>query len=251
MREKFQLIFLILLWLLFFKEDALGQTQFTIARNLEITDPEAKAGDIISQTNEGLFRSARPYDENIVGVVGENPILVFGKEGPRTLPVVSFGETSVRVSNINGEIKRGDFITSSEKPGLGQKASQSGIVIGKALENFNQEEGMIKAEINIQYHSFPSEEVSLSSVLGKIFEQLKKPENFPEILRYIFALALGGGSFLMGFLSFVRALRKGIEAIGRNPLAKRAIQLTMVLNLIGIGILTLAGLGLALFVILY
>jgi len=39
--------------------------------------------------------------------------------------------------------------------------------------------------------------------------------------------------------------------MGRNPLAKESIRMAMILNLIGILILTMAGLGLALFVILY
>lgn len=221
-----------------------------IAQNFEVTDPEVKVGDIVSQTKEGLFRSSIPYDENIVGVVGETPILVFGKPTPTTLSVVSFGKTLVRVSNINGEIKKGDFITSSEKPGTGQKANKSGFAVGRALEDFNQEEGLIKVEINIQYQYTPAE-TPVSGILNEIWKQLKEPKNFSEVLRYIFALILGGGIFSAGFFAFVSALQKGIEAMGRNPLAKKSIQLAMVLNLIGILVLTLAGLGLALFVILY
>jgi hypothetical protein len=250
MIKKFKLILLIFSLVFVLGGIVFAQDLPLIARNFEVADPEVKVGDIVSQTKEGLFRSNIPYDENIIGVVGEAPILAFGKPTPTTLPVVSFGETLVRVSNINGEIKKGDFITSSEKPGTGQKSSQSGFVAGRALEDFNQEEGLIKAEIDIQYQYAPAE-TPVSGILGKIWGQLGKPENLPEVLRYIFALILGGGSFSAGFFSFVSALRKGIEAVGRNPLAKKGIQLAMALNLIGILVLTLAGLGLALFVILY
>jgi len=222
-----------------------------IARSLEIADPEVEIGDIVSQTKEGVFRSNIPYDENILGVAGETPILVFGKPTPTTLPIISFGQTLVKVSNINGEIKRGDFITSSEKPGIGQKATQSGMVVGRALEDFNQEEGMIRAEINIQYANIFPPGISAKSIFGKILENIGRPEYFPEVLRYIFALLVGGGSFFAGFFSFIRTLHRGVEAIGRNPLAKRSIQIAMILNLIGIVILTLAGLGLAIFAIIY
>jgi len=248
--KKNRLILLIFFWTIIPGGLVFAQDLALIARNLEVADREAKVGDIISQTEEGLFRSSIPYDENIIGVVGETPILVFGKPTPLTLPIISFGETLVKASNINGEIKKGDFITSSEKPGVGQKAIQSGFVAGKALENFNQEEGLIRVEINIQYQYAPAK-TPVSGILSEIWGQLGKPENFPEVLRYIFALILGGGSFFAGFFAFVSALRKGIEAVGRNPLAKKSIQLAIVLNLIGILILTLAGLGLALFVILY
>jgi hypothetical protein len=249
--KKLSSILLIIFSFLIFNNLVFATGLSFIAKNLEVADPEAKTGDIISQTEKGLFRSSISYDENIIGVVGEKPILVFGKENPQTLPIVSFGETSVRVTNLNGEIKRGDFITSSEKPGLGQKATKNGWVIGKALEDFNQEEGMIRAEINIQYRVIEPLTTSVKEFVSQIFKQLGRPENLPEVLKYIFALILGGGSFLIGFLTFAKALRQGIESIGRNPLAKRVIQLSLVLNLIGIIILTLAGLGLALFVILY
>ena len=222
-----------------------------IARNLEVVDPEVEVGDIISQTKDGLFRSSIPYDENIIGVAGETPILVFGKPSPTTLPIVSFGETLTKVSNVNGEIKKGDFITSSNKAGVGQKATQSGFVVGRALEDFNQEEGLTTLAVNIQYVNIPARKFTFGGVIQEIISGLKIPENIPEVLRYLFAILLGGGSFFIGFFSFVKALREGVTGISRNPLAKKSIQSAMILNLIGILILTLAGLGLALFVILY
>jgi len=229
----------------------LAQGTPSMAKNLPVSDPEIKKGDIISQTENGFFRSSIPYDEKIVGIVGEVPVFVFGKETSATLPIVYFGETLVRVSNVNGEIKKGNFITSSAKPGVGQKANQSGFVIGKALEDFNQEEGLIKAEINVQYVNLSFSKISPLNFLSQFAEQLRKPEYFPEVLRYIFAAFLGGGSFFLGFFAFIKALQKGVEATGRNPLAKTSIRLAMILNLAGIIILTLSGLGLALFIIFY
>jgi len=229
----------------------LAQGMSFFARNLEINDPEAKVGDIVSQTEEGLMRANVSYDENIVGIVGENPIIiVFGKDDYNTLPIISFGETLTNVSNAAGEIRKGDFITSSDKPGVGQKAERSGFAVGIAMENFDQEEGLILVFIQPQKIIFPSETV-YGGVLDRIFSELNVPETIPEVLRYIFALVVAALSFIIGFLSFIKALREGLTAIGRNPLAKGSIQTAMVLNLIGISILTLAGLALALFVILY
>lgn len=222
-----------------------------IARNLEVVDPEVEVGDIISQTKDGLFRSSIPYDENIIGVVGETPILVFGKPTATALPIVFSGETLAKVTNINGEIKKGDFITSFNKSGIGQKATQSGFVVGRALEDFNQEEGLITLVVNIQYVNIPARKFTFGGVVQEIISGLKIPENIPEVLRYLFAILLGGGSFFIGFFSFVKALREGVTGISRNPLAKKSIQSAMILNLIGILILTLAGLALAVFVIIY
>ena len=228
----------------------LAQEISLIARNLEIADREAEVGDIISQTGEGLIRASTPYDENTIGVIGENPIMIFGKEGLDTLPVVSFGETLTKVSNAAGEIKKGDFITSSNQPGVGQKAEKSGFVVGMAMEGFNQEEGLISVFIQPQKIIFPSE-VGAGGVLDRILSGLSVPETIPEVLRYLFAMVVATLSFIIGFFSFIRASREGLTAIGRNPLAKGSIRTAMVLNLIGISILTLAGLALALFVILY
>jgi len=251
--KNFHFFSLILIfWGLFISiEIVLAQGLPLIATNLEINDPEAKIGDIIFQSKDGLFRSNIPYDQNILGVVGETPILVFGKLTTTTLPIVSSGETLVKVSNINGEIKKGDFITSSDKAGVGQKATKSGFIIGKALEDFNQEEGLITLAVNIQYVNIPAGKFTLGGVTQEIISGLKMPENIPEVLRYLFAVLLGGGSFFIGFVSFIKALREGVTGISRNPLAKKSIQSAMILNLAGILILTLAGLALASFVILY
>ena len=250
MAKKISKLFLLIFFLLFFLSRFVSAENFSfIAKNLEVSDKEAEAGDIVSQTEDGLFRSNKPYDENIVGVVGENPIMVFGRQTTETLPIISFGEAVIKVNNSNGKIKKGDFITSSKITGEGQKSTESGLVVARALENLNQEQGLIKAEINIQYQNIS--EVSAKGIIGPILKQFGTPENVPEVLRYIFALILAAGSFFAGFNAFIKALRKGIEALGRNPLAKKSIQLAIVLNLIGVLILALAGLGLALFVILY
>ncbi len=243
-------ILLIFLGLFVYGGVILAQEVSLIARNLEVADPEVIAGDIVSQTEEGLVRSSVPYDENIIGVIGQNPIMVFGKETPTTLPTISFGETLVKVSNISGEIKKGDFITSSDRPGVGQKAEQSGFVAGRAMEDFDQEEGLILVFVQPQKMLLPSETGS-GGVLDQIFSGLRIPETIPEVLRYIFALLVAMVSFIIGFFSFIRALREGLTAIGRNPLAKGSIRAAMILNLIGVSVLTLAGLALALFVILY
>jgi len=244
--KKFIYLLIFLFCFLFFGI-AFSQGNAFIGKNLKIADPETKAGDIVSLSEEGVIRAKTPYDENLIGVVGNTPILTFGKPSTNTLPILFSGQALVRVSNSNGEIKKGDFITSSEKPGIGQKATKPGLVIGRALESFDQQEGMILVEINIQRVNYTSPK----SIAGRLLENFGKPENFPYVLKYIFAVLLGMGSFFAGFVAFVRALQKGVEAMGRNPLAKKTIHFAMILNLVGITILTLAGLGLALFVIIY
>ncbi|MDP2720503.1 MAG: hypothetical protein Q8O75_00985 [bacterium] len=221
-----------------------------IATNTYIDDPAAKAGDILVKSGDKVIRAQEPYDANLFGIVVENPSLVLNKANNSTKPVISYGETLVKVSSRGGKVQQGDFITSSGTPGVGQRARESGFIIGRALEDLNGSEGLIGVFVNIQYRN-----VEGRPTFGRIFSfllsSLEKPENLPEVLRYLFALLVGGGAFFLGFISFGRSLRSGVEAIGRNPLAKTSIQLAMLVNLAGITILTAAGIALALFVIFY
>ena len=252
MKGEFKIYLFSLFFLVFiFQSKAFSQTLPSIAKNIEILDSDVRVGNIISQTENGFVKTNIPYDQNLVGVIGENPIMIFGKPSTSTFPLISYGEALVLVSNKNGEIKKGDFITSSEIPGVGQKATESGYVLGNALEDFNQKEGLIRVFVWPHYESFPPSKISIRTLFTQILQLMGRPENFPEVLRYIFAVILAILSLVVGFFGFVRTLAKGLEAIGRNPLAKKSIQFSMILNLIGIVILTLAGLGLALFVILY
>jgi hypothetical protein len=221
-----------------------------IARNLEVVDPKAAVGDILSKAEGGLVRSPAPYDRDLFGVAVENPSIVLNQATDKTLPVVSYGEVLVSVSSSNGEIKRGDFVTSSSVPGIGQKATDDGFVIGKALEDLSGKEGKISVFVNIQYRSVEGRP-SFGRIFSILSSSLEKPENLPEVLRYLFALLVGGGAFFFGFISFVRSLRSGVEAVGRNPMARTSIQIAMLFNLLGIFILTAAGVALSLFIIFY
>lgn len=230
-----------------------AQSVSQTASNLKVADPEAEPGDIITKSDLGLVRAEAPYDKNIIGVIGKKPAIVFNKPGTSTLPIVTQGEVMVKVSDANGEVEKGDYVTSSNKPGVGQKVDKSGYVVGKALEDLNTDQAKIRVSLGVQHLSLEeSRPLGIMKGIGwNILQGAQKPENFPEMLRYLFALLVGGGSFLLGFLSFVRTLQNGVQAVGRNPLAKRAIQISLAMNLAGIVILTGAGLALALFVILY
>jgi len=110
-------------------------------------------GTIVSITNTpnpindptALYLAApadKPYDGNLLGVLG-NPNL--GANGQKLAenyqPLVLAGRVPVKVTDLNGPIKVGDLITSSAIPGVGVRATEAGMVVGKALEEFNGENG--------------------------------------------------------------------------------------------------------------
>jgi hypothetical protein len=232
-------------------------TNGEIARNLPVADAAIKQGDIVSKTDKGLVLSSGEYDKNIFGVVVSDPSLSLNQNQSNSRSIVSYGISKVQVTDQNGTIKKGDLVTTSKTKGVGMKATASGFVLGKAIEDLKGKKGQIAVFINIQYQNVAGNGAkggitgSLNKALNLFTSSLEKPSNFPAILRYILAMIFAGGAFLFGYTSVVKAMRNGIDAVGRNPLAKRTIQAVLVMNLVGILIISSAGIGLALFIIFY
>ncbi|MBI2338376.1 hypothetical protein HYU95_04295 [Candidatus Daviesbacteria bacterium] len=225
----------------------------------EIIDTDAIEGDILKTTDKGLTKTTLGFDNKMFGVIVEQPLLVYrtteatGEATPKAgeaknKPVVRSGIAQVNVTNFNGPIKYGDYITSSSISGKGQKASESGYVIGVALAAFEGTNsqtidgpkgkvalGKIPVAIRIEYAeiSNPRFITRLFSFVGTAFlENINDPKKFGDAVRFIAAAMVVLLSFTFGFLTFSRSILKSIEAIGRNPLAKNTIQFSIILNII-------------------
>lgn len=206
-------------------------------------------GAIICNGPNGNEPCARDYDSGIMGVYSASPAinlddasLVDGK------PIVSSGKVRVRVSTAAGKIKVGDYITSSKTLGVGQKANKSGYALGTALENLEDDMGMISVSLGIR----PA--VLATTVGDNLWESLRSGLNSLYLtplaaLRYILAMLIVVGSFMLGFVYFGRVAKSGVEAIGRNPLAGRTIELGVIVNLIFTGLIMVLGLTLAYFIL--
>lgn len=213
------------------------------------SDRDVQEGDIISIPENNYVLSSKAYDESVFGVVTDAPALVMDDlalDGRRY--VVSEGEAFVRVSTINGPIQSGDFITTSENPGIGQKASQSGQIIGIALQSFTSENtdeiGDVLVGLDIRMN------FAEGNVRVNLVEALRSGTQAPFMtpltsLRYILAALVTAGSFILGFASFGKTSGSGVEALGRNPLAHKEIQRSIVFNLILTALIMITGLVLA------
>lgn len=213
----------------------------------EIADQNAAAGDIVKATDKGLTRTDIGFDNKMFGVIQDQPLLVYRTE-TKGKPIVRSGIAQVNVTTLNGPIKYGDYITSSPISGKGQKTSESGYVLGIALTSFNGEGAQeingpqgkvavatIPVAIKIEYAEVSSPRFAgrLIGALGSSFlEMLRVPQKISDLLRYIIAALIVIFSLSFGFLTFSRSVIKGIEAIGRNPLAKTTIQISMIINII-------------------
>ncbi len=219
----------------------------------EIAEPEAVDGDILKATDKGLLRTNIGFDNKMFGVIQDSPLLVYRTE-TKGKPVVRSGIAEVNVTTLNGPIKYGDYITSSSVAGKGQKASESGYTFGVALKEFTGEgapqvdgpngkvaAGKIPVAVRVEYT-----ELSNPRFAGRLFgfvgttllENISDPKQLGNVVRFIAAGLVILLSFTFGFLTFSRSIAKSIEALGRNPLAKSTIQLSMVIN---IGLLVVTG----------
>jgi len=104
---------------------------------------------VISTTNDiGVERSTRAFDTRVAGIVSSNPShLLSADEG--NVPLALTGRVPVKVTGEAGVIYRGDLLTTSTTPGHAMKCvnriSCTGAIVGKALEHFDGEKGMITA----------------------------------------------------------------------------------------------------------
>ena len=174
------------------------------------------------------------YTEN-PSVLLENTTLLDGK------PVISSGKVYVR---FEGSIKNGDYVTTSEKPGVAMKATHNGYVLGTALEDFDGPSGKILVSLGVR----PA--VLASSTSDNLWEALRQGLSSLYLtplsaLRYAMAMIIVLVAFVLGFAYFGRVAKSGVEAVGRNPLAGRTIEFTVTLNVVLTAIIMGSGLLLA------
>lgn len=233
-----------------FYKPALAQIgSLGIAFSTPVKDKEAVDGDIICASKEGNVRCRDVFDPSIFGVITDSPgVSMEDLEATESRFVISEGIAQVRVSTIDGEIKEGDFITSSKVPGVGQKANRNGYVLGRAMQDYKSEspENIGKIQVLISIH--PA--VGFSGSRGNLLQFIRSGVAVPifeplESLRYLLAVAIILVAFTLGMVYFGRASKAGIEAIGRNPLAKKTIQFTVFVNIILTVVIVLVGLGIA------
>jgi F0F1-type ATP synthase membrane subunit c/vacuolar-type H+-ATPase subunit K len=243
--------------------------EFNLATTLKIDDKEATDSDILSLTTtpETLERSKVAYDTTIYGVAIDYPTMVYRTRD--TLPVVRSGTTYVNVTTVNGPIKTGDYITSSDIPGKGQKSTEfNGYVVGVALDDFNEKMGkeMEYKKKKITYGKVlvavgigPASPIKITAAGGmfgtfkflitSFILNLQTSKEGVRLVRYFLAALVAITSIAVSFRAFGKNVAKGIESIGRNPLAKVQIQSMIVLNIALIAVVTIGGIVLSLVII--
>ncbi|KKQ82598.1 MAG: hypothetical protein UT54_C0060G0002 [Candidatus Daviesbacteria bacterium GW2011_GWB1_39_5] len=213
----------------------------------EIGDPDAIEGDILKASDKGLVLTTIGFDNKVFGIIADQPLLVY-RTDTKGKPVVRSGVAQINVTTLNGPIKYGDYITTSTIAGKGQKALESGYTVGMALGAFSGEgapqvdgpkgkvsSGKIPVAVRIEYTELTNPRFAgrLFGFIGTAFlENISDPKQVGNVIRLVAAGLVVLLSFAFGFLTFSRSIAKSVEALGRNPLAKSAIQLSMIINIV-------------------
>lgn len=208
----------------------LAQTSSSgVAVSVSVVDDQILDGSLICSSGAGSVACSKEYDPSVMGVFTENPAvllenttLIGGK------PVISSGKVQVR---FEGSIKEGDYVTTSSKPGIAIKATRNGYVLGTALEDFAGPSGKLLVSLGMR----PA--VLASGASDNLWEALRQGLSSVyltplAVLRYIAAMIIVIAAFVLGFAYFGRVARSGVEAVGRNPMAGRTIEFTVILNII-------------------
>ncbi len=224
-----------------------GAATLGVADMINVKDTNVQNGSILSSSQGGAVLSTVPYDSQVIGVVSRDAgIVLSSNDATNTLPVISSGTVYVLVSSQKGMIKKNDLVTSSTIPGIGVKATDSGYVLGYALEDYSnpnpKQTGKIAVSLNMHYFNSKTQ---FGGTLTDIFKIALLPtkDSPAPIFKYIVAALVVFGSLILGFLSFGRTAAKGVEALGRNPAASRIIQLGIIFNVIIVIVIIAAGLA--------
>jgi len=117
---------------------------------------ELEVGDLVmaDPNNSGyIVKTTGESDNNILGIVSGEPGLLMGNDVDNGYPVAMLGRVPVKISNVNGNIYPGDTLTPAPIPGFAMKlqTGTEGIVIGTALETFEEVSGQVSMYVNPDY----------------------------------------------------------------------------------------------------
>lgn len=232
----------------------------------DVKEENVENGDILISSEGGdLVRATESYSTRLFGVVQAEPVILFKSADASASgrPVTHSGIAEVSVTTLGGPIKQGDYVTSSEIAGKGKLGDRSGYVIGIAMVDFPQEgsttqkftfedkeyeAGKLPVSLKIEYAEITTARTPgrlLEYVGAALFRNIRNPEKFAQTMRYFAAGGVVLLAFGVGFSTFSKGITKGIEAIGRNPLAKGVIYGSIMLNILFTVLTTAVGVGAA------
>lgn len=228
------------------------------------TDQKLSLGSIVSlkkNTSDQVVLSSVSSVDSLLGVVIDaSSVSISLQNGAGSqAQVATSGTIPTLISDINGDIERGDHITASPVAGVGMKATSNTRIVGIAQGDFKngvkqkykdkdgQEHeasfGEVPVLVNIAYYFKEPEKTIIPVALQNVANTMagKKVDTLPILISI--------GVFIIMLIIVVSIIysmiHSSIISVGRNPMSQAAIYR----NLIQMSALVLAILGVGLVVI--
>jgi len=254
-------IFFLLVLLVLSYQSAFAQTealnsvsgQSPVAVAVEIRGDDLAYGDLIDydSIHDAYVLSSVVDDAYVFGVAVENPPAVLEMRAG-DIPVVRSGSVLVNVTLENGAIAVGDSLVASSIAGKAMRASEtSQHIIGTARESFDgtgtttlslSDGTTVPAgTVAVQLGDLSGAGATASNTASECVPAWKCVP-FGILLRYALAALVAFGSVYLGFRTFMADAVNGVISVGRNPMARGAIQGMVVFNAVLAAALSLAGL---------
>jgi len=216
-------------------------TDEILQRGMLVSIKESDASKIEAAERQNIKRL-----HGIVVNQNDSPVTISG-ENQKTF-VATVGRYEALVSDENGPIKIGDYVTVSSVPGIGKKVDTiSESIIGKALLEYNSKSdvlsstevkdksggtqkisiGRIPIDISIGANPFlKPEDNNLPGFLKRAAEAIAQKPISPVRVYISFtlivaAIAIAGSMLYAG-------VRSSMISIGRNPLSKKTINKSLI-----------------------
>jgi hypothetical protein len=228
-----------------------------------VTSPYADAAVLISQSYttdqtlaidslvslkdnsaDAVIAASHTNADNLLGVVisAGSSSLSLTNNLSNQVQVATSGTLHVLVSDINGAINRGDFITASPINGVGMKATDNARIVGVAQGTI---EGGTSQTIKDDQGKDKVVKVGEVAVLVNVSSYFKQPDKtlIPSAVQNVanaFAgrnvaalpILVSAGIFVVTLLIVViiiySMIRNGIISVGRNPLSQSAVYRNIV-----------------------
>lgn len=211
-----------------------------------------------SNSNDSVVAANTSNVDTMIGVtIDRNDASITVTNGKENqVQVAKSGTLQVLVSDINGAVEQGDYITASPINGVGMRATGSTKVIGIAQNGLT---GGVAQTIKNGDGSEQSVKVGTVPVLVSVSGYIEKSENsfIPRPVQEIantlagrtvspLPILLSLGVFLVTLIVVTiiiySMVRNGIISVGRNPLSSSAIYRNVIqLSVLVLGILVGAG----------
>jgi hypothetical protein len=122
------------------------------AEEFDVEEDVFPGAVVVVNESGRLSLAQQAYDPRVVGIVSGlgnySPALVLDRQQRAgRLPVALFGKVTCLVDTSRSQVRCGDLLTTSEKPGYAMVAHDrlkaSGSVVGKALTNASEDEDRV------------------------------------------------------------------------------------------------------------